>query len=230
MLACLFAILAQGASPETVPAKILDLRNFKLTLPVGKPTEIKTPELAGYRHETSFHVTPDGKGVAFRAPCGGATTKGSSYPRSELREMDGKGKARWSTTRGRHRMFLRQAITHLPDRKRHVVAGQIHDDDEDVVMIRLEGRKLFVEIGGKDGPVLTRDYTLGTVFTVELIAESERIKVFYNGARSAAADVPAKRDDCFFKAGCYTQSNPSKGDAPEAYGEVVIYDLRVTHE
>ena len=35
---------------------------------------------------------------------------------------------------------------------------------------------------------------------------------------------------CYFKAGCYTQSNTSKGDASTAYGEVVIYSLSVKHE
>ena len=35
---------------------------------------------------------------------------------------------------------------------------------------------------------------------------------------------------CYFKAGCYTQSNESKGDKPESYGEVVIYKLVVEHK
>jgi hypothetical protein len=33
----------------------------------------------------------------------------------------------------------------------------------------------------------------------------------------------------YFKVGCYTQSNETKGDKPEAYGEVVVYKLKVTH-
>jgi hypothetical protein len=35
---------------------------------------------------------------------------------------------------------------------------------------------------------------------------------------------------CHFKAGCYTQSNTSHGDAPTAYGEVIIFGLSVTHQ
>lgn len=34
---------------------------------------------------------------------------------------------------------------------------------------------------------------------------------------------------CYFRAGCYTQSNTKKGDSPDSYGEVVIHELKVTH-
>ena len=73
-----------------VPAKILDLRNWKIALPVdtphaGTPDEIKQPELAGFVLSPYFYA---GKGgVVFQAHAGGATTKNSRYPRSELREM-----------------------------------------------------------------------------------------------------------------------------------------------
>jgi poly(beta-D-mannuronate) lyase len=42
--------------------------------------------------------------------------------------------------------------------------------------------------------------------------------------------VPRDASGCYFKAGVYTQSNPEKGDEPTAYGEVIIYDLSVTHQ
>lgn len=56
-----------------------------------------------------------------------------------------------------------------------------------------------------------------------------RIKVFYNGSKSPADDFPAKANGCYFKAGCYTQSNLSQGDQADAYGEVVIYELAIEH-
>jgi poly(beta-D-mannuronate) lyase len=37
-------------------------------------------------------------------------------------------------------------------------------------------------------------------------------------------------DGCYFKAGAYTQSNPDRGDSPDAYGAVEIRALTVTHE
>jgi hypothetical protein len=38
-----------------------------------------------------------------------------------------------------------------------------------------------------------------------------------------------RSESCYFKAGAYTQSNTSKGDAADAYGEVIIRSLQVTH-
>jgi hypothetical protein len=43
-------------------------------------------------------------------------------------------------------------------------------------------------------------------------------------------NVSREASGCYFKASAYTQSNTSKGDEPTAYGEVIIYDLSVTHE
>jgi hypothetical protein len=53
--------------------------------------------------------------------------------------------ASWSNESGTHTMRLRQAVTKLPEAKPHVVTAQIHDEDDDVVMVRLEGTQLEVE-------------------------------------------------------------------------------------
>jgi poly(beta-D-mannuronate) lyase len=168
-----------------------------------------------------FLRRPDG--LFFRAPVDGATTKGSRYPRCELRE---KGAA-WSTSEGVHILTIRQAVTRLPARKPHVVAGQIHDAKDDVVMIRLEGRRLFVEGGGRDLGVLDADYDLSREFTVRIEASGGRVKVDLDGARKV--DVERRAEGCYFKAGVYVQSNPAKGEAPGEFGEVRIRDLRIEH-
>jgi len=226
--------LVQPPGTMTLPAQVLKLDNWYLTLPIGtsgSPTEIKQPALATYKHDEYFKPNLDQTGVVFKAHAGGVTTSGSAYPRSELREMASGGtvKAAWSTTSGTHTMFIKEAIIHLPDVKPHVVAGQIHDASNDVMVIRLEGTKLFVDHNGVNGPVLTNDYKLGTIFTVKFVAEGGKVKVYYNDSATPSDDYAVPRDGCYFKAGCYTQSNTTKGDAPTAYGEVVIYDLSVTH-
>ena len=223
--------------PPTVilPADVLDLTNWKLTLPVntahaGSPDEIQQPELDGFQDSQYFHTNASCNGVVFRAPCGGATTSGSGYPRSELREManNGLSLASWSTTAGTHTMIVTQAITHLPVVKPHVVAGQIHDSNDDVIVFRLEGQKLFVDQNGTTGPVLTSQYQLGDVFTVAFVARNGGVECYYNGAYVYTYQVSAS--GCYFKTGCYTQSNTSKGDAPDAYGEVVVYGVSVSHQ
>jgi hypothetical protein len=196
----------------------VDLRPWKLTLPVGRPDEVQ--DVDGFESD-HFQKTPDG--LRFRAPVEGATTKGSSYPRCELRE---KGAA-WSTSDGTHTMELTQAITRLPAKKPHVVAGQIHDAKDDVIMIRLEGTKLFVEGGGKSLGMLDPAYRLGTFFTVKVVAAGGRIRVDYEGAPKVA--VERRAEGCYFKAGVYTQSNLAKGDVAGEVGEVLIRSLSVTH-
>ncbi len=221
--------------PAALPSEVFDLRPWKLQLPVGapeQPDEIEQPELAEYAADPWFTVdTRTGRRVVFRANVDGVTTSGSSYPRSELREMtaDGAERAAWSTEQGVHTMTIRQAITHVPEVKPHVVAGQIHDAEDDVVMIRLEGRKLFVEGGGENLGTLDEDYRLGTIFTARFQAHDGRIDVYYEDLATPAVTVPIEADGCYFKAGVYTQSNPDRGDAPGAYGEVRVAELTVTH-
>lgn len=218
----------------TLPSSIIDLTNWKLTVPVetsqpGSPDEYKQPQLATFTLAPWYTLNAARNGVQFRANAGGATTSGSSYPRSELREMtsNGTANASWSTTSGTHTMTIDQAITHLPDVKPHVVAGQIHDAADDVIVIRLEGTKLFVDHNGVNGPVLNDAYVLGTRFKVQFVASGGHIKVLYNDVQKD--DFVRSTSGCYFKAGAYTQSNLSKGDAASAYGEVIIYDVKVTH-
>jgi hypothetical protein len=219
---------------STLPSGVLNLTNWKLTLPVetshaGSPDEFVQPELNGFQDAQYFHVNDTRNGVVFKAHCGGATTSGSGYPRSELREMvsNGSAKASWSTTSGTHTMEITQAITHLPVDKPHVVVGQIHDAGDDVIVFRLEGAKLFIDQNGVTGPILTTNYHLGDVFTTKFIAGNGGVECYYNGRYIYKYSVSTS--GCYFKAGCYTQSNTSKGDAPTAYGEVIIYSLSVKH-
>ena len=224
-----------GSPALGVPADLLDLTNWKLTLPVGEPdspTEILQPELASFVLDPYFRLDDDSSGVLFRAHAGGVTTSGSDYPRSELREMTNAGSdlAAWSMVSGTHTITIRQAILHLPVVKAHVVAGQIHDSEDDVVMIRLEGEHLFVEGGGSELGDLNTSYQLGTEFTVRITASAGMIQIFYDDLSTPVVEVPSVAPSCYFKAGAYTQSNVDRGDEPGAYGEVVIYDLDVTHE
>jgi len=218
------------------PSSILHLKNWKLTLPSGapeKPTEIKQPALSTYSDEQYFATAPDCKSVLFRAEVGGITTKGSSYPRSELREMsyDGTANSDWSTFSGTHTMFIDEAITAVPFKKRHVVAGQIHDADDDVIFIRLEYPKLFISINGKEGPTLDANYELGRRFTIKYVVAHDEISVYYNQNSQAAFSFHRSGTGFYFKAGAYAQSNCEKEDICSAdnYAEVRIYKLDVGH-
>lgn len=217
------------------PANILDLALWKLTLPIGKPgkpTEVDTISLLhGFSQEPYFYVPVLEDVVVFTAPAGGVTTSGSSYPRSELREMaDSLGKkASWSTTVGRHSMKWTAAVLALPPHKPHIVVGQIHDASNDVLVIRLEANHLFIDKNGKHLSDLDMDYKLGKEFTIEFVAEHGVISVYYESMMRVHTTVKVKRSGCYFKAGAYTQSNVKKGDKPDAIGQVAYRSLTITH-
>ena len=224
-------------SGSALPSSILNMLNWKLTLPVDgdgqtdeRAAEVRQPALATYQHPTWFHANAAGTGVVFRAQANGATTSDNTqYARSELREMTSSGQtnASWSPTAGTHVMTLSQAITRLPGTsKPEVVAGQIHDGSDDVLQVRLEGRRLFLSLDdGEDEVNLATSYTLGTPFTVKITSTSAGISVTYDGAAKLTNFKPASAGSSwYFKAGCYTQSNESG-----TYSEVVVYGLSVAH-
>ena len=230
-----------GGGSATYPAQVLNLTNWKITIPFDgsdsgtTADEIKQPALATYKDPKYFYVSSAGNSVVFKAHTGGATTSGSGYPRSELREMTNNGstEAAWSSSSGTHTLTIDQKITHLPAVKPHIVVGQIHDGSNDVTTFRLEGSKLFIEINGVDGPVLTTNYQLGTRFTVGFEVKNNQVKYFYNGT-PISYTLNKSFSGAYFKAGAYTQSSCQgtkkvPGETCDAYGEVEIYNVQVTH-
>lgn len=213
------------------PANILDLRTWKVTLPTGAPlvpTEIKQPALSTYQDQNFSRV---GTGVRFTAPVAGFNQPGSKYPRCELREMDSTGKvgASWSPSVGRHTMTLTQQINKLPVKKPEVVAGQIHDGPGFVLLIWVRGNgngtaQVVARGQGVPDVILEPAYLLGSLLTLQIEASNGVV-------RCGAFSMLWTTGGCYFKAGCYTQSNLSiVGEDPSAVGEVLIRSLAVTHE
>lgn len=229
-------------SDSSFPSRIIDLSNWKLTLPMASdnsdaPQDILQPELATYQNNSWFTLTEDKKGVIFRAPVNAQTTANSSYPRSELREMtnDGAKEFFWPSITGTHTMFIDEAITATPKHKPDVVAGQIHGDDSDLIVVRLEGSKLFLARNKADLFTLDDNYILGKRFTVKFVVSDGKVMVYYNNSASPVYTLDKKVKMAYFKAGVYTQSNCDTEGSPELcaadnYGEVVIYQLNVNHQ
>ncbi|WP_298941916.1 polysaccharide lyase family 7 protein [uncultured Psychromonas sp.] len=231
---------------------------WKITYPDG--VEDKTLFEATNEY---FYVNDTGNGIVFRAPVrsNNGTTPNSDYIRSELRERtsDGDSDIYW-TTSGTHVVYSKQAITHLPLVKDHLVATQIHgnkdDGIDDSMVLRLEGEHLFLSFnGGKLRSDLTikEDYTLGTIHEVIFEVIDDKHYVYYSedGGLNAAYTagnasqylvkdgssnyvMDLNYDQSYFKIGNYTQSNAeeegSATDDEDNYGEVVVYDFWVDHE
>ena len=212
------------------PGELIDASRWYLTLPTGAegdPDTVETDKLGTYSSE-HFKLNESGDGVVFTAHAGGATTKNSKYPRSELREMIGGDKASWDGRSGTHVMELDQAITKAPRTKPDVIAGQIHGGDDDVMQIHLSGNQLTVKYAdGKKEVVLDEAYRLGERFRVKIESSDGKVKVWHNG--DLKADLPIFGAESYFKAGAYVNSNTSKGASDSDVGQVVIYGLRISH-
>jgi alpha-tubulin suppressor-like RCC1 family protein len=220
------------------------LNEWKVTLPVDGSDadtyadEVTQPQLATYRSLSYFHTNSNNSAVVLRAPVGGATTPGSVFARTELRNMypyDGVKAATYNWTSGTHVLEINEAFTHLPSLIPKVVGVQIHDPDHEVLMIRLDGTRLYAQVRQLDGTytevTFTNSYTLGTRFDAKVTADANGIFIDYNGVRMASfpGRVPSSTVYWYFKAGCYLHSKTSAGEAPSEYGEVLIYSLKTTH-
>src|SRR5919202_7136607 len=119
--AALMSPRAQAAATGCLPSDIIDLHNWKLTLPVNNAQEITLPAL--YTYQSPYFSHEGCTAAVFRTPIGGATTPNSSYSRTELREMtpNGTGLAAWSNTSGTHEMAWRVAVDSVPPAKPQVV-------------------------------------------------------------------------------------------------------------
>lgn len=199
------------------PSDLMDnYKQWKITLPTG--IEIKNL----YQVTNEFFLLNQAKnGIVFKAPIrnNNGTTPNSKYIRSELRERtaDGKSDIYW-TTSGKHVVYVKQAITHLPIRKPHLVATQIHGNKsegiDDAMVLRLENKNLFLSFnGGKlrsNLPVKTNykdysNYTLGTIHEVifEVIdgkhmvyfSDDGKLSQSYSTGNAANYDKYAVRDN-----------------------------------
>jgi len=142
----------------------------------------------------------------------------------------GSEEAAWSSTSGTHTMVIREKVTHLPQDKPHVVAGQIHDSDDDVSVFRLEGSSLYVTNGDTTHhKLVTSNYQLGTEFEAKFVVSGGQVRAYYNGTLQTTTNTDF--DGAYFKAGAYTQANCDNSTPCDDgnYGQVVISGLTVTH-
>ncbi len=113
----------------------IDLNNWKVTLPVGNPTEVKPPQILDYANmdelkEFMYNDSTDGALVFYTYP-GGATTTNSKYPRTELREqmVPGSNNTNWTFAQG-GRMKGTLAVTEMSrdngDKSHRTMVMQIH--------------------------------------------------------------------------------------------------------
>ncbi len=112
----------------------IDLNNWKVTLPVGNPTEVAPPAILDYANNEilkpfMYDDTTDGSIVFYTYP--GASTANSSYSRTELREqmVSGSNSTNWTFAEGanmRGTLAMSDVSRDSDDRFHRTIIMQIH--------------------------------------------------------------------------------------------------------
>jgi len=144
----------------------IDLNHWKVTLPIGNPTEVKPPEILNYAtNETLkpffYNDSVNGALVFYTYP--GASTANSSYSRTELRELmnpsDG-GKTNWTFSQGgnmKGTLQMESVSKDSNDKYHRTIIMQIHGRLTDAQ------RDLIGENDNNAPPILKIYWTYGYV-------------------------------------------------------------------
>lgn len=215
---------------------IINLSIWKLHIPMddngdGVADEVTMPTLRLFEDPAFFHLSDSGDKVVFRARCGDPLSEDSKFPCSELQEMKKGGTefTSWGTDDGKvHNMTISAAFNAAPEENPHVACARIAGKNEELLAVRLEGKKLLLKRSGTDPVVLDTDYELGTFFNLMIIADNGRIRALLE--RKQVMEWEVSKDELFFKAGCQTLSTPKNGDKPDAFGETEFESIYITHK
>jgi Ca2+-binding RTX toxin-like protein len=236
-------------NPSVAPGGNFDLSNWKITLPTdsnggftGNAMEVKN--LSTYQNSKYFYTAADGA-MTFVAPVEGATTSGSSYARSELREMNGTANAAWNLKTGGF-MSATLEVDAAPNREGmggRIIVGQIHGQDDELVRLYWENGKLyfandhagssnretkfyFVNASGQQ-PSVSLDERFS--YTINAKGETLEVTVFADGqVYKSVSQINSvwQSDTFYFKAGAYLGANETNGTG---YGQTSFYALNFNH-
>jgi hypothetical protein len=234
----------ESGAPATGPGAAFDLSLWELQEPVGaagSPTTILPSALEGANgyHDAYFYL--DGAGaMTFWDPENGVTTADSSYPRSELREMNADGTTANWPVEGTNTLAATVAVTQVPD---HVCVGQIHIGaalDAGLASSTKPLLELYyyqdgsIEVGIENSPTggqtvhMLANVALGTKFTYAIVLTGAgAISVAINGQASMFTMPSAFAGyGEYFKAGDYDQT---AGTDASVGATVKFYALAVSH-
>lgn len=143
----------------------IDLNNWKVTLPIGNPTEVHPPEILDYATNQTllpfmYNDSTDGSLVFYTYP--GASTANSSYSRTELREqlVPGSNNTNWTFAQGGQMkgiLALDDASKDAAGNYHRTIIMQIHGRLTD------EQRDLIGEDDNNAPPVLKIYWVNGTI-------------------------------------------------------------------
>jgi hypothetical protein len=177
-----------------------------------------------------FTLSPDKLWTVFKVRIDAATTSsGTAYPRSELRELaeNSVDRAAWNGASGTHTLEHVSKIMHVPPNKSSACFSQIHDASSDLARLQTEGSNGTLRLVLRNTPpgsssetvrTVQASYTIGANVTVKWSVVNGNGTLAVNGANYT---FPASASGCYFKYGCYAQTNETI-DAASEYCEVHV--------
>jgi len=253
-----FISLCLSVSP---PGELFDLSHFKLQLPTCTPPtckpdsvdEISQPALKNYT-SSYFYTDPETQEMTFWCPIDGKTTKGSSFPRSELRETqdlswNSDGKGDW-TLIGFHQLNVTLKVLEVPE-SGTITIGQAHGITTG--NNPLEGACAIIsEFEWKKGQLVNRltapqkgnncpdhfdtqsgTYELGETFSYSITLNNKDLSIWTTkGGWSKAYSYSWLETSgsntywLYFKMGDYVQDN---GSSSTIGGKVAVSAIKVYH-
>jgi hypothetical protein len=234
-----------GLRTNVSPGGNFDLSLWELQEPVGtagNPTTIGPMALEGPNgfHDSYFFTDATDGAMTFWDPESGVTTPDSSYPRSELREMNADGSAANWAIAGTNTLSASVSVTQVPD---HVCIGQIHIGTAIQAGLATSTKPLLELFYYADGDIqlaienspagdqtahAITNVPLATRFSyaIELTGDGT-ITLTINGAASTFT-MPSTFNGYgeYFKAGDYDQT---AGTDASVGATVKFYALQVTH-
>lgn len=222
-------VSAYGLKTDVPPSENFDLQQWKLTLPVdldgdGKVDEIEENELQGWSDTAYFYTDPVTGGMVFRTVPSGTTTSGSSYTRSELREMIRGGDESIGTRIDDGTPNKNNWVFSTAPEEAQALAGGVDGTMTATLSVNQVTRM------GESGKV-------GRVIIGQIHAkDDEPIRLYYRKLPTNKfgsiyyAHEPVDQDDIFFE---MIGSSSSEAENPEdgiALDEVFSYEIRVSSE
>jgi hypothetical protein len=146
--------------------------------------------------------------MTFWCPVNGATTSGSSYPRSELRDLN-----EW-TVSSTHTLTASCRVLQQPSNGNTII-GQVHGNVSGSELCKLRWSNGRVEagvkpqLGGSEFRIFIGNYSLGTMLNYTIRVSNHLLTVTVNGSTvthslNSSWDADSRY---YFKAGTYPQDN-----------------------
>ncbi|MBB3701293.1 polysaccharide lyase family 7 protein [Flammeovirga yaeyamensis] len=210
-------------------------RVFDVNQRIKTPLEIADNGIIDFEYRPYFFAK-DGE-VFFRAHAAGATTKGSKYPRSELRQRSGHGNLYWSVNDAQY-LETQLRVTHVPTEKPEVCMVQIHGPEDEPLRVQYHTKKGVYIVWNENNKDYDNalPYNMGEQLKISVLVDKGYITCQIQNLTQGTKYKKTWKsmdDTGYFKVGCYTQASKfqsqiKKGSRDEpysSYGEVAVKSI-----